>query len=132
MRGARPRAPYSLPPSCRGAEYRALDFWVGDWTVVTPRGERDGTNHIQPILGGCPVREQWTDAQAGQGESLFYYDRSLGRGKQVWVTTEGTGKEKTQIDAPPGTVRFQGQVPRPRGGTVLDRTTAPRSPTGRC
>jgi len=122
--------PYTVPESCSGAEYHALDFWLGDWKVTSPEGEKQGTNHIQAILGGCAIREQWTDVMGGQGESFFYYDRSLARWKQVWVTSRGTWKEKTQVDGPSGAVRFQGQVPRPKGGTVLDRTTLTPLPDG--
>ncbi len=114
---------FSPPGSCDQAEYHGLDFWLGDWKVVNPQGGAEGTNHIEAILGGCAVREQWTEAVSGKGESLFYYDRSLRRWKQVWVTTEGAWKEKTQVEGPPGTVRFQGTLPRPRGSVVLDRTT---------
>jgi hypothetical protein len=123
-------APFTLPATCSGPEYRALDFWLGEWEVRNADGSLDGTNEITPALGGCAVREAWTDVDGHNGESLFFYDRALARWKQVWVTTEGTWKEKTQIDAPAGGLRFQGRVPRPRGGAVLDRTTLSALPDG--
>ena len=130
-RAPAPAAAYKPPVSCAAPEYHALDFWLGEWEV-TADGKVDGHNIISPILGGCAVREAWTDVDGHKGESLFFYDRSLARWKQVWVTTEGTWKEKTQIDAPePGALRFQGLVPRMRGGVVLDRTTLSRLPDGR-
>src|SRR5262249_50029810 len=123
-------APFALS-GCSGPEYRALDFWLGQWEVRNADGSVGGTNDITPILGGCAVREAWTDVAGHRGESVFFYDRALTRWKQVWVTTEGTWKEKTQVDAPAGALRFQGHVPRPRGGVVLDRTTLTALPDGR-
>jgi Protein of unknown function (DUF1579) len=107
---------------CSAPEYHALDFWLGSWDVAGEKGAFAGDNVISPILGGCALRESWTDAEGHAGESLFFYDRALKVWKQVWVTTEGGWKEKAQIEAPKGSLRFQGKLPR-QGGVVLDRTT---------
>src|ERR1700704_4323603 len=86
---------------CTAPETHALDFWEGSWDVADPRsGELAGDNVIARILSGCALRESWTDAQGNQGESLFYFDWSKKKWKQVWVTTSGGFKEKTQVDAP--------------------------------
>ena len=108
---------------CGAPEYRALDFWLGDWEVRDANGGLEGSNRIAADLSGCSVRESWTDAAGHRGESLFFYDRSERRWKQVWITEDGDWKEKAQVEAPSGSVRFQGELPRPGGGTVLDRTT---------
>ncbi|MFO0583312.1 MAG: DUF1579 family protein [Anaeromyxobacter sp.] len=116
--------------ACSGPEYHRLDFWIGAWDVRVEGGGFDGDDRVEPILGGCAVRESWTDADGSQGESLFFHDRSLGRWKQVWVTSEGTFKEKQEVEAPEGAIRFQGVLARPGGGTALDRTTLRRLPDG--
>jgi hypothetical protein len=108
---------------CSAPEYHALDFWLGSWDVAAENGSFDGDNVIAPILAGCALRETWTEESGGRGESLFFYDRAQKRWKQVWVTTEGAWKEKAQIEAPKGSLRFQGEVPRRAGGVALDRTT---------
>src|ERR1700750_923506 len=108
---------------CTTPESHALDFWEGTWDVRDGRGEFDGDNVIAKILAGCALRESWTDAAGNRGESLFYFDWSKKKWKQVWVTTEGGFKEKTQVDAPAGSIRFQGEVRRRGGGVALDRTT---------
>jgi hypothetical protein len=122
--------PYSAEPGCSGPDYHALDFWLGDWQVRNPRGGLEGTNRIVADLSGCTVRESWTDAAGGRGESTFFFDRATRRWKQVWVTDGGGWKEKAQVAAPAGAIRFQGELPRPAGGTVLDRTTLMRLPDG--
>jgi len=110
--------------SCSAPELHALDFWEGSWDVKDGRtGEFAGDNVITKVLGECAVRESWTDAAGNRGESLFYFDWSKRKWKQVWVTTAGAFKEKTQIDAEAGALRFQGEVPRKEGGHALDRTT---------
>jgi len=109
---------------CSDAVYQRLDFWVGEWEVRNPEGKLQGTNRIERTLGTCALREHWTSAAGGEGESLFYYHRSETRWKQVWVTAAGFVKEKAEVkdDDGPG-VRFQGEVTYPGRGVVLDRTT---------
>jgi Protein of unknown function (DUF1579) len=125
---AAPAAPPTPATGCSGPEYRLLEFWLGEWEVRDARGRLMGENRIEAILGGCAVREMWTDARGGRGESLFFRDQ---RGwKQVWVTSDGTWKEKSQVAAPAGAVRFQGKVAR-GDGTALDRTTLSRLADGR-
>lgn len=124
-------ASYTAAADCSAPEYHALDFWVGSWDVAEPDGSFDGDNVIAPVLAGCALRESWTDGRGWRGESFFFYDRARRRWRQVWVTSEGAWKEKLQVDAPEGAVRFQGEVPLPTGGVALDRTTLNRLPDGR-
>ncbi|HEY7642855.1 MAG TPA: nuclear transport factor 2 family protein [Steroidobacteraceae bacterium] len=103
----------------------ALDFWLGHWDVFEG-GQLVGTNFIEPSLDGCAVLEHWTE-QGGAGTSLFYYDVSTDRWKQVWVTDQalhpGGMKEKVeQIDfTAAGRIRFRGR----------DRTTLTRETDGK-
>jgi hypothetical protein len=107
--------------------YAALDFWLGTWRVYVG-DSLVGTNRITKVLRGCAVTEEWRDAHGVEGHSLFYVIPSERLWKQVWVTeaAQRTGgvKEKQLIARlPDGGVRFQGQLRRPDGGIVLDRTT---------
>jgi hypothetical protein len=124
------RGTFAAGGGCTGPEYQALDFWLGAWNVTTSQGF-DGDNQLSKVLSGCAVREQWTDANGGRGESLFFFDRSLRRWKQVWVAEDGGWKEKVQQDAPAGALRFQGELPRPGGGTLIDRTALTRLEGGK-
>jgi hypothetical protein len=110
---------------CASPEYKALDFWVGEWEVVSPTGERQGSNLIEKVLDGCAILEHWRDVKGAEGKSFFYYHQLNRAWKQVWVTNQGATKEKMLMSdfAGPG-VRFQGELPRKDGkGTYLDRTT---------
>lgn len=75
---------------CTGPEYRAFDFWVGEW-AVTQNGQPAGRNLIESIDGGCALSESWTSAAGNfSGHSLNFYDRTTQRWHQVWVDSSGT------------------------------------------
>jgi hypothetical protein len=78
------------PPAakCVAAEMRQFDFWVGNWTV-TDRGKLAGRNHIERILGGCALLENWSGAQGGAGKSLNFYDSDDSRWHQTWIDASG-------------------------------------------
>jgi hypothetical protein len=109
-----PAAADAAPTSCDAPAYHRLDFWIGAWDVSDPSGAYDGTNVVERALGGCAIAEHWIDARGRAGESLFYVDRASGTWRQLWVTDEGTSKEKREAAAPPGAIAFEG---------ARDRTT---------
>lgn len=77
------------PPACAAPEHRQFDFWIGTWDVTLPNGKVAGTNRIEPILGGCALRESWTGASGGAGTSYNVYDRSRKVWHQTWVDARG-------------------------------------------
>lgn len=123
-------------PSCRAdSAMRFLDFWVGRWRVVDSTGAVLGSSHIERILDGCAVIENWTEPDGSEGKSLFYYVPAAHQWRQVWVTPHalvpGGMKEKHQIALfPDGGIRFQGEIIGPRGAIILDRTTLSPRPHG--
>lgn len=118
-------------PPCRAtSEAKALDFWVGDFDVVLNTEERPaaGANHIERVLGGCAIIENWTGASGYQGKSLFTFDARANTWSQVWVTGDTSKpwglkvKHMTGI-AEDGSVFFQSTQTTGDGGSYLDRTT---------
>jgi hypothetical protein len=106
----------------------ALDFWLGDWSVRLRSGLPAGTNRVERILRGCAVVETWHDIDGTEGRSLFTFDPSAKRWKQVWVTDDagapGGLKEKRLVARyGDGSTRFQGEIVLPGGDVLLDRTT---------
>lgn len=69
-------------------EYRQFDFWIGEWEVFNPRGQKVGENRIEKHDNGCVLWENWTAAGGGgTGHSINYYDHAKGTYVQLWVSS---------------------------------------------
>jgi hypothetical protein len=79
-------APAPPPAPCVAAEYRAFDFWVGEWDVF-PAGQDKpvATSSIEVMFGGCAIRETWKPINGAGGGSFSHYDRDLKQWRQAWV-----------------------------------------------
>lgn len=111
-------APAPQPPTCEGDNYRAFDFWLGNWTVTDPDGNTLGTNTITSQENGCLILENWTSASGGTGQSYNYVDASTGLWRQVWVSQAAT----IDYEGGPtedGGIRLQGAI------TYRNGTSAP-------
>jgi hypothetical protein len=122
-------APAPPPPRCDGADFRAFDFWLGEWTVTNPDGTPAGTNRISAIEKGCALREEWTSAAGGNGTSLNAFDRRDGRWHQFWVDAQGGVLSLSGKAAPRGMV-LEGSTPGPDGQPVRQRITWTARPDG--
>lgn len=75
---------------CRAQEYRALDFWIGDWVVIDARtGSPAGRNRIEPDMDGCVIVENWTGRTGWTGRSFNVYRREAGTWRQTWTDSAG-------------------------------------------
>lgn len=113
-------ARYAQP--CGDPDYRAFDFWVGEWEVTTAQGQPAGTNVIEKILNGCVLLENWTGMGGGSGKSMNFYDAGRRRWTQTWVSDSGNVLE-VHGGFRDGAMRFEGQVYRKDGAPLLDRMT---------
>jgi hypothetical protein len=115
-------------PTCDAAEHRQFDFWVGEWDV-TVRGQPAGTSVITLEEKGCMIREQWTAARGGTGQSMNFYDRTDGKWHQVWIASNGSvlrlsgGLEN-------GSLAYAAEAKRPDGTKVLHRLVFTPNPDG--
>jgi len=107
---------------CSRDEYRQFDFWLGLWNV-TENGKVAGTNHIESILGGCALHENWHGVSGLVGNSLNYYDAPRKVWHQTWIDQSGNalvleGRFEN------GAMRLEGQRPGASAGQVdLHRIT---------
>jgi len=76
--------------ACSTPQYRAFDFWIGDWQVHTPDGKLVGYNRITREHGSCVIHEHYTTARGYSGESLNIFDASRKVWHQTWVDSDGT------------------------------------------
>lgn len=75
---------------CSAAAYRQFDFWLGQWDI-TEAGGPAGTNVVEPLLGGCAIRENYLDPWGTSvGTSLNSYDGDTKQWRQTWVADYGT------------------------------------------
>ncbi|WP_234572566.1 hypothetical protein [Rhodohalobacter sp. 614A] len=72
-----------------------FDFWVGKWKVSWEEGNGmgKGTNHIERILDGTVIRENFRILEGQntgfQGTSISVYQPRLNLWKQVWADNQG-------------------------------------------
>jgi hypothetical protein len=83
------------PAFCTGAEFRALDFWLGDWDAKWAPSDGDsgiGSNHIALTHDGCVIEEHF-DGRPGQtliGHSVSMYVAPDKLWRQTWVDNQGS------------------------------------------
>jgi hypothetical protein len=114
---------------CQDAVYRQFDFWVGEWDVLTPEGQRAGGNRIEKLLNGCLLMEHWTSARGGQGKSINYYDPAGEKWIQTWVDGQG-GIIRVEGAFEAGSMRFEGEHLYPDGRREHFRMTFTPQPDG--
>jgi hypothetical protein len=124
---AKPAAPVSAA-ACNTAEHRQLDFWIGDWDVkIRARnapdkdawGESTGTQHVESILGGCAINENFSAGgpQPWAGKSYSVWVPKLGKWRQTWVDDSGNYLAFTGgIEA--GTMTLYGEPREADGKTI--------------
>lgn len=79
--------PAPTPPArCEKSVYRQFDFWIGEWDVFNPTGEKVGESSITREEAGCLIVEHWRSAKGGQGQSYNFFDPSRGQWRQVWIS----------------------------------------------
>jgi hypothetical protein len=81
-------------PTCDAPEFRALDFWAGDWDLdfdASPGVLGHASNHItRDEYGGCVIAEHFEQAATHyRGGSYSIYDRAAHVWRQTWVDNQG-------------------------------------------
>ncbi|HWE47107.1 MAG TPA: hypothetical protein VG407_13860 [Caulobacteraceae bacterium] len=90
---ARAQAP-TAPPTCDAPEFRAFDFWVGDWDLdfdAAPGVLGHASNRItKDEYGPCVIAEHFElPATRYKGGSYSIYDRNARVWRQSWVDNQG-------------------------------------------
>jgi hypothetical protein len=76
---------------CSASSYHELDFWIGDWDVfdVTSPTKQVARVHVDSILNGCVLREDYQATDGHGGESFSIFDATRQVWHQTWVTDHG-------------------------------------------
>jgi hypothetical protein len=73
---------------CDAKQFRAFDFWVGEWRITwkTPQGQpAEGRSSIQRVVGGCAIEEHWQGGDGSEGKSFTFFNPATKRWHQTWV-----------------------------------------------
>jgi hypothetical protein len=114
-----------ISPHCTAAEYRQLDFWIGDWDTFesnAPGGPSVARARVEPIAQGCAIHELYEQGDGLIGDSILSYDPVRKHWQQTWVTNRGSimvivGNFKN------GALVLEGEVHLKDGTSVMQRIT---------
>jgi hypothetical protein len=76
---------------CSTPEYRQFDFWIGDWDAfdIDAPSKVVARTHVNQILDGCVLLEDYQGVDGHHGQSFTIYDASKKVWRQSWVTNRG-------------------------------------------
>ncbi len=102
---------------------RALDFWVGDWTIAAPGGGAQAKSSVTLELGKCLVVERWDGGRGHAGENFFGYSADDKSWHGLFADNEGRVHVFLDGNVTSGSAVFTGPSRDPEGKTVLNRVT---------
>lgn len=107
----------AAPPLCSNNNYRAFDFWLGEWTVMGgPKGDQlQGSNRIERSDDGCRIIEHWKGAGGTDGMSLNAWDAQYKVWRQFWVGGDGVVL-RLEGGMQNGMMVMLGELPNGKGG----------------
>jgi hypothetical protein len=112
------------PGGCSAAEYRQLDFWLGDWDAfdASEPATAIARTHVDLIAAGCAVHELYEQTDGLIGDSILSFDAARQVWQQTWVTNRGSlmviaGRFNN------GAVTLEGEVHTGNGRSLLQRIT---------
>jgi hypothetical protein len=114
------------PPAslCNAAEYRQLDFWLGDWETfeIDDAKTSIARTRVEVIAAGCAIHELYLQTDGLIGDSILSFDAVRKLWQQTWVTNRGSlmviaGRFKD------GVLTLEGETHTGDGRTLLQRVT---------
>ncbi|HKF49668.1 MAG TPA: hypothetical protein VKB38_20070 [Terracidiphilus sp.] len=105
---------------------RALDFWIGEWSIASPGNPPDASSSVSLDLSQCVVVERWKGERNHSGENVFGYSADDQSWHGLFADNEGRVHVFLEGKATAGTAQFTGPSRGPGGETVLNRITVRR------
>lgn len=104
-------------------EFRAFDFWIGEWEQKNGQGRVVGSTSVKAILDGCAMFEVTTNPGGGSyvGQAFHYFDSALGKWQQTYIDTTAFSAHWTG-EAKDGEIRYTAERPGPGGANTLLRS----------
>ena len=110
----------AAPAPCSAEKFRQFDFWVGEWEVFAPNGQKAGDNSITIEEEGCLILETWNAADGSTGQSYNYVDHATGKWRQIWVSKHATIDYSGGLNED-GAMALEGKIASPTGQTAAFR-----------
>lgn len=75
---------------CANENYRAFDFWLGEWSVTSPKQKTPPSrSSITRSNDGCSIHEKYTTSGSYTGNSINFYDKQKNKWHQTWIDNQG-------------------------------------------
>jgi hypothetical protein len=114
------------PPAahCSAAEYRQLDFWLGDWDAFDADQPTTASAraHIDLIAAGCAIHELYLQTDGLIGDSILSFDAARKVWQQTWVTNYGSLMVIAGIFKD-GVLTLEGEMHTGAGKSLLQRVS---------
>lgn len=120
------RAAADPAPCAANAQGRALDFWLGNWTITDAEKPSRATSVVSLELGKCLVVEDWNDAAGHRGENLFGYNLDSKTWSGMFADNRGHIHIFGHGTVTAGKAEFYGPSRGPHGKDILNRLSLVR------
>jgi hypothetical protein len=110
---------------CASPASRALDFWLGEWSVAGPGGSADSQSQVVLELDQCLVVERWSGG-SHRGENLFGYSAEDASWHGLFADNEGRVHVFLDGKVEGGSAQLTGPSRGAQGEAVLNRLTLRR------
>jgi hypothetical protein len=126
--GLSPRALGAVnSPTCAlNPNNRALDFWLGEWTIAAPGGSPNATSRVTLELDKCMVVERWDGGRGHTGENLLAYSADDKSWHGMFADNQGRVHVFLDGRVAPDSAEFSGPSRGPEGEAILNRVTIHR------
>jgi hypothetical protein len=112
--------------SCSTGASRQLDYWLGNWNVVSPGSDYKGISTVSLSMDKCLLTENWDNGKGHLGRDLFAYSPDDKTWYGMFVDNEGRVHVFTDGKVDQGSAVFHGPSRSETGGAVLNRITIRR------
>lgn len=110
-----------LQPCAVNAPSRALDYWVGEWSIASPGGGAGSTSTVRLLLDQCVLVESWGDGRGHDGENVFGYSQGDRDWRGMFFDNRGHVHIFVAGKVADGTAEFLGPSVGEHGEAVLNR-----------
>jgi len=104
---------------------RALDFWLGDWSIAAPGGGPDASSSVTPDLDHCLVVERWKGGDE-TGVNFFGYSPDDKSWHGLFANNQGHIHVFFDGTVASDIAEFTGPNKGSDGRTILNRITIRR------